>query len=84
MENRKTERVIRSTIITGATGALGQALCRLLISEGVQVFVVCRPESLRAKTLPQHTKKFKTVLIVEQQVRLIKVDVCSPAQVSVL
>lgn len=56
MENRKTERVIRSTIITGATGALGQALCRLLISEGVQVFVVCRPESLRAKTLPQHTK----------------------------
>ncbi len=47
-------RKIQSVVITGPTGAMGQALCRLLLSKGVQVYAVCRPDSLRVKMLPKH------------------------------
>lgn len=46
------KREIHSAIITGPTGAVGQALCRLLLSKGLQVYAVCRPDSPRVKTLP--------------------------------
>ena len=47
-------RQIQSAVITGPTGALGQALCRLLLSKDIKVFTVCRPGSPRVETLPQH------------------------------
>ena len=45
-------RNIRSAVITGPTGSLGQALCRRLLSEGIEVFAVCRPGTPRAAALP--------------------------------
>lgn len=48
-------REIRSAVITGPTGAIGQALCRLLLSNNIKVFAVCRPNSKRAHRLPNHT-----------------------------
>ena len=46
-------RKIESAVITGPTGAIGSALCRLLLESGVRVYAVCRPESKRVKNLPQ-------------------------------
>ena len=31
-------RMIKTAIITGATGAIGQALCRLLVKENVKIY----------------------------------------------
>lgn len=36
---------MKRAIITGASGMLGQALCRLLVEEGVEVYAVVRPGS---------------------------------------
>ncbi len=47
-------REIESAIITGPTGALGQALCRCLLSRGIRVYPVCRSDSPRTKMLPHH------------------------------
>lgn len=46
-------RMIQKAVITGPTGAIGQALCRELAENGVQVYAVCRPGSARAVALPQ-------------------------------
>lgn len=54
MIDSRPTRIIKSAVITGPTGALGQALCRILLSEGVRVYPVCRHDSSRAKMLPQH------------------------------
>lgn len=43
-----------SAVITGPTGAIGVALCKLLIENGIKVFAVCRPESKRIKNLPHN------------------------------
>lgn len=45
-------REISRAIITGPTGAIGTALCRLLTERGVEVCAVCRPESPRIAALP--------------------------------
>lgn len=47
-------RVIKVAVITGPTGAIGTALCRLLSSEGVLIYAVCRPGSPRIAALPVH------------------------------
>ncbi len=47
-------RSIRAAIITGPTGAIGQALCRYLLAREVEVYAICRSNSLRAKMLPKH------------------------------
>lgn len=44
---------IRKAIITGSTGGPGQALVRKLISEGIEVLLLIRKTSGRAKYLPQ-------------------------------
>lgn len=49
-------RVIKAAVITGPTGAIGTALCRLLSSEGVLTYAVCRPDSPRIAALPEHEK----------------------------
>ena len=41
-------------IITGASGMLGQALCRLLVGKGTQVYAVVRPDSDQNAYLFQH------------------------------
>ena len=47
-------RSIKSAVITGPTGALGQALCRLLLSKGIEVYAACRPHSPKVKYFPKH------------------------------
>jgi Nucleoside-diphosphate-sugar epimerases len=39
-------------VVTGGTGNIGQALVRLLLSEGWRTYVLCNPLSLRTKFLP--------------------------------
>ena len=48
-----TDRIIQRVIITGPTGAIGTALCRLLVERGIQVYAICRPGSPRRKALPE-------------------------------
>lgn len=43
-----------SAVITGPTGAIGVALCKLLIENGIKVFAVCRPKSKRIENLPHN------------------------------
>lgn len=45
-------RDIKSAVITGPTKSIGQALCRLLLSKGITVFAVCRPDSPGMRFLP--------------------------------
>lgn len=44
----------RIAVVTGPTGAIGVALCRRLLAEGLTVYAVCRPGSPRAAALPEH------------------------------
>ena len=46
-------RTIHTAVITGPTGAIGQALCSCLLREGIRVYAVCRPDSPRAAELPK-------------------------------
>lgn len=46
-------RSITRAVITGPTGAIGTALCRLLAGQGIAVYAVCRPGSPRAAALPR-------------------------------
>ena len=43
----------RIAVVTGPTGAIGVALCRRLLAEGLTVYAVCRPGSPRAAALPR-------------------------------
>ena len=47
-------RKLKTAVITGPTGAIGQALIRLLLAEGLTVYAVCRPDSPRNQNLPVH------------------------------
>lgn len=47
-------RKIASAVVTGPTGAVGTALCRVLAERGWRVYAVCRPSSARAAALPKH------------------------------
>lgn len=44
-------RKIESAVVTGPTGAIGHALCSLLMSRGVRVYAVCHRGSTRADSL---------------------------------
>lgn len=46
------DRKIKSVVVTGPTGAIGHALCTLLLKEGRRVYAVVRPNSNRTSTLP--------------------------------
>ena len=50
------ERIIRRAVVTGPTGAVGQALLRYLCAQGIDAYAVVRPESPRAATIPRHEK----------------------------
>lgn len=45
------EREIHTAIVTGPTGAVGTALCQELLAEGITVYAVSHPGSLRTATL---------------------------------
>ena len=45
---------IRRAIISGATGAIGTALCRLLVEKKIEVLVLTRPDSQRNHTILRH------------------------------
>lgn len=45
-------REIKSAVITGPTGAIGTALCGLLVKNGVHVYAVCRPDSKKICNIP--------------------------------
>lgn len=47
-------RNIKTAVITGPTGAVGEALCRLLLSKGVSIYAICRPDSSRKQFLPRN------------------------------
>lgn len=53
MELVRGMRIIKSAVITGPTGAIGMALCRLLVKNNVKVYGVVRPDSLRKEQLRQ-------------------------------
>ncbi len=46
------DRKIKTVVVTGPTGAIGHALCNLLVKKGTRVYAVVRPDSNRASTLP--------------------------------
>lgn len=45
---------MKKAIITGATGAIGSALVRELISRNIEVLVLCRADSNRIDRIPEH------------------------------
>ena len=45
---------MKRVIITGATGAIGSALIRELISNDIEVLVICRNNSCRNDRIPTH------------------------------
>ena len=50
------ERTIKTAVVTGPTGAIGTALCRVLAESGCMVYAVCRPGSSRTAALPEHER----------------------------
>lgn len=46
---------MKKAIITGPTGAVGMALIDQLVSHGIQVTVICRPDSKRLGNIPKHS-----------------------------
>jgi nucleoside-diphosphate-sugar epimerase len=43
---------VSAAVVSGGTGAIGHALVRLLLEQGREVWVLCRPGSERARFLP--------------------------------
>lgn len=60
--------MLKKIIITGPTGAIGHALLDECIANNVEAYVICRPDSPRIGTLPQH-----------ELVRLVKADLADLA-----
>jgi len=50
---QKNSRKLNTVVVTGPTGAIGIALCRRLLEARATVYAVIRPESVRARELPQ-------------------------------
>ena len=56
---------MKRAIITGATGAIGNALIRELIANGVETLVLCREGSKRNESIPQSPLVTKTYCSLE-------------------
>ena len=46
-------RYIQSAVVTGPTGAVGTALCRHMLRQGIKVYGTVRPDSKRTGQLPE-------------------------------
>lgn len=55
------ERYMKKIIITGPTGAIGNALIRLYLEQGYKVFAIVKPGSVRVNVLP----KSERLIVVE-------------------
>lgn len=63
-------RVIETAIITGPTGAVGTALCKMLTEKQIKIYAVVRPNSKRANHL--------------QEIRGLTIIACDTANISEL
>ena len=45
---------MKRAVVTGPTGAVGRALLKRLLSEGIEVLTLCRPGSGRSADIPDH------------------------------
>lgn len=70
------ERKIKTAVMTGPTGAVGMALCDVLLEAGVEVYAVCRPNSPRNDALPQSERLHKVVCDLAQPGALAKALSC--------
>ncbi len=61
-------RVIRNAVVTGPTGAVGSALCRVLLAHNISVYAVCRPGSSRTDNLPEN----KCLTLVQCDVSMLQ------------
>lgn len=52
-EMETPKREIQTAVVTGPTGVVGHALCACLIRNGIRVYAVCRPGTVRAESLPR-------------------------------
>ena len=57
---------MKRAIITGPTGAIGNALINVLIENGVEVIAVCRANSKRVANIPN-----------SKLVRVVECDLCN-------
>lgn len=57
---------MKKAIITGATGAVGMALIKELISNDIEVLVICRKGSKRNDYIPQHKLVTKIVCSLDE------------------
>jgi nucleoside-diphosphate-sugar epimerase len=48
------KRMVKRVVITGPTGAIGIALINCLIENGIEVLAVCREDSKRINSIPNH------------------------------
>lgn len=70
---------LSSALVTGCTGAIGNALVRLLLERGVRVYAVCRPSSRRLIYLP----KAAPLHVIEQdlsELPAVKERISGPCQ----
>lgn len=58
--------MMKRVVITGATGAIGIALVNQMIRENVEVLVLCRKESNRNDSIPQHSLVNKKYCSLEE------------------
>ncbi len=45
---------MKRIVITGPTGAIGHALIERLLADGCEIYAICRPGSIRIKSLPRN------------------------------
>jgi len=64
------QRNIKSAVITGPTGTIGNALIELLLSKGIEVYAVIRPGSTRAAAFPIHEKLHIVACVAAEYNRL--------------
>lgn len=48
--------MIRTAVVNGPLGTVGQALTRVLLAKGVTVYAVCYPGDCRISELPEGTR----------------------------
>ena len=58
--------MIKRAVITGATGAIGTALIKELVSKNIEVLVLCRENSSRNDSIPMHKLVTKRYCSLEQ------------------
>jgi len=66
------KREIKVAVVTGPTGAIGTALCKHLVEEGITVYAVCRPGTPRVGAIPVHERLHVVACDVSELTKLPK------------